>query len=80
VKIVTCSIDGASPETYGIYRVRGDFDAVINNIERINVHKRAHASDLPHLVWQFVVFGHNEHEIPIAREMAERLGMESAPS
>jgi MoaA/NifB/PqqE/SkfB family radical SAM enzyme len=76
VKIVTCSIDGASPETYRIYRVRGDFDAVINNIERINVHKRGHASDLPHLVWQFVVFGHNEHEIPIAREMAERLGME----
>jgi len=76
VKIVTCSIDGASPETYRIYRVRGDFDAVINNIERINVHKRAQASDLPHLVWQFVVFGHNEHEIPLAREMAERLGME----
>jgi MoaA/NifB/PqqE/SkfB family radical SAM enzyme len=75
VKIVTCSIDGASPETYRIYRVRGDFDAVIGNIERINVHKRAQGSDLPHLVWQFVVFGHNEHEIPIARDMAERLGM-----
>jgi MoaA/NifB/PqqE/SkfB family radical SAM enzyme len=76
VKIVTCSIDGASPETYRIYRVRGDFGAVIGNIERINVHKRAQGSDLPHLVWQFVVFGHNEHEIPIAREMADRLGME----
>jgi MoaA/NifB/PqqE/SkfB family radical SAM enzyme len=76
VKIMTCSIDGASPETYSIYRVRGDFDAVIANIERINAHKRAYASDLPRLVWQFVVFGHNEHEIPIAREMAERLGME----
>ena len=76
VKIVTCSIDGASPETYRIYRVRGDFDAVIGNIERINVHKHAQGSDLPHLVWQFVVFGHNEHEIPIAREMANRLGME----
>jgi MoaA/NifB/PqqE/SkfB family radical SAM enzyme len=76
VKIVTCSIDGASPETYRIYRVRGDFDAVIGNIERINVHKHAQGSDLPHLVWQFVVFGHNEHEIPIAREMADRLGME----
>jgi MoaA/NifB/PqqE/SkfB family radical SAM enzyme len=76
VKIVTCSIDGASLETYRIYRVRGDFDAVIGNIERINVHKRAQGSDLPHLVWQFVVFGHNEHEIPIAREMADRLGME----
>ena len=55
--------------------MRGDFDAVIGNIERINVHKRAQGSDLPNLVWQFVVFGHNEHEIPIAREMTERLGM-----
>jgi MoaA/NifB/PqqE/SkfB family radical SAM enzyme len=76
VKTVTCSIDGASPETYRIYRVRGDFDVVMGNIGKINVHKRDHAGDLPHLVWQFVVFGHNEHEIPAAREMAERLGME----
>ena len=79
VRIMTCSIDGASPEIYRIYRVRGDFDAVIHNIEKINVHKRLYGSDLPHLVWQFVVFGHNEHEIPAAREMAGRLGMEFHP-
>ena len=28
--------------------------------------------------WQFVVFGHNEHEITKAREMAAELGMEIA--
>jgi MoaA/NifB/PqqE/SkfB family radical SAM enzyme len=76
VAIVTCSIDGASPETYRTYRVRGDFDAVIRNIKTINAYKAQHGSVLPHLVWQFVVFGHNEHEIPVARKMAQDLGME----
>jgi len=70
-----CSIDGASPETYRIYRVRGDFDVVIRNIETINAFKRQFQSELPQLTWQFIVFGHNEHEIPIARAMAQTLGM-----
>jgi MoaA/NifB/PqqE/SkfB family radical SAM enzyme len=76
VRAVRCSIDGASPETYRIYRIRGDFNSVIANIERINCFKQQYQSELPRLVWQFVVFGHNEHEIPAAREMAGRLGME----
>ncbi len=76
VRMITCSIDGASQETYKAYRVRGNFGTVIGNIEKINIHKRAHRSALPHLVWQFVVFGHNEHEIPVARELAAKLGME----
>jgi MoaA/NifB/PqqE/SkfB family radical SAM enzyme len=80
VRIITCSIDGATPETYRLYRVRGDFDAVIRNIETINAHKRHYGSDLPQLVWQFVVFGHNEHEIPLARRLPRSLEWNSAPS
>jgi MoaA/NifB/PqqE/SkfB family radical SAM enzyme len=76
VRTITCSIDGASPESYRKYRVRGDFTAVIRNIEAINSHKRRYQSDYPRLRWQFVVFGHNEREIPLAREMAEKLDME----
>lgn len=76
---MTCSIDGASNETYRLYRVRGDFDTVIGNIEQINTLKRRHRTKYPRLAWQFVVFGHNEHEIPKAREMARRLGMEFRP-
>jgi len=75
VRAMTCSIDGASPETYRTYRVRGDFDVVIRNIETINASKRRYQSSLPQLRWQFVVFGHNEHEIPVARQMAAQLGM-----
>jgi hypothetical protein len=55
--------------------MRGRFETVIGNIERINHLKRIHGARLPSLTWQFVVFGHNEHEIPIAREMANALGM-----
>lgn len=76
VELIACSIDGASQATYATYRVRGDFAAVIANIERINHYKEAYRSQLPRLAWQFVVFGHNEHEIPLARAMAARLGME----
>src|SRR4029078_2743547 len=75
VRTVTCSIDGASRKTYRVYRVRGDFDTVIGNVERINHFKRVYRSEFPRLLWQFVVFGHNEEEIPIAREMAAALGM-----
>jgi len=76
VRILLCSIDGASRDTYRTYRVRGDFDTVIGNIEKINGFKQRYQSSLPHLIWQFVIFGHNEHEIPIAGRMAAQLGME----
>lgn len=79
VSLLRCSIDGATAETYSKYRVRGDFDTVIANIERINHFKRIHFSELPYLGWQFIIFGYNEHELPRAREMAASLGMEFHP-
>jgi MoaA/NifB/PqqE/SkfB family radical SAM enzyme len=76
VRTLTCSIDGASAETYRRYRVRGNFDTVMANVERIVRFKEQYGSDLPKMSWQFVVFGHNEHEIPAARARATSLGME----
>jgi len=73
---ITCSIDGASAETYKIYRKGGDFEAVMANIRKINEFKAKYRSALPKLRWQFIAFGHNEHEIPLARLMARKLGME----
>jgi MoaA/NifB/PqqE/SkfB family radical SAM enzyme len=75
VRHIRCSIDGACSKTYRMYRIRGNFDQVIQHIEQINHFKRGYRSEFPQLTWQFVVFGHNEHEIPLAREMAARLGM-----
>lgn len=72
---IRCSIDGASQETYEQYRRRGNFDTVMANIRKINEWKAHYGSPYPELTWQFVVFGHNEHEIQKARAMAEELGM-----
>lgn len=76
VRGLTCSIDGASPEVYARYRVRGNFNAVIDNIRKLNAIKLEYKSPYPRLSWQFVAFVHNQHEIPIARQMARELDMD----
>jgi len=76
VRQITCSIDGASQETYQQYRLGGNFNRVIDNIKTINHYKSIHKTDFPILLWQFVVFGHNEHEIAQARQLAKELKME----
>ena len=78
LRSITCSIDGASPGTYSIYRVGGDFDRVIENIELLNQFKRRYRSQFPKLKYQFVAFGHNEQEIQQARALAARLNMRFA--
>lgn len=72
---MSCSIDGTSEATYGSYRRDGSFEAVIGNIRRINEAKARHRTRFPHLKWQFIVFAHNQHEIPRARRLASELGM-----
>ena len=76
---MTVSIDGASAESYARYRVNGDFERVIGHIRKINDYKRQHPTVFPLLSWQFIVFGHNEHEIAAARRMAAELGMTFRP-
>ncbi len=70
---ITFSIDGASNETYSIYRRNGNFDKVINNINKLNEFKRKYNSKFPILVWQFIIFEHNKHEVEKAYELAKKL-------
>jgi MoaA/NifB/PqqE/SkfB family radical SAM enzyme len=76
---MTLSIDGASQETYSIYRIGGDFNKVIQNVRILNEFKRKYKTRFPILRWQFVVFGHNEHELGEARKMARELGASFYP-
>jgi len=76
---LSISIDGASQETYSLYRIKGNFNKVMKNIRILNRFKEQYNSSLPKLAWQFIVFGHNEHELPQAREMAENMGMAFKP-
>jgi MoaA/NifB/PqqE/SkfB family radical SAM enzyme len=76
---LTIAIDGATPQSYRDYRRGGDFDHVIANIVKLNRYKRQYASRYPKLTWQFIIFGHNEHELDQARSMARQLGMKFSP-
>ena len=73
------SIDGASQDTYEQYRIKGKYQQVIYNIELINKYKRGYNTPYPKLQWQFIVFGHNEHEISRAKMTALVLGMRFYP-
>ncbi len=79
VRALTCSIDGASNATYSQYRRNGNFEKVLGHIDRILEYKRRFGTAFPMLYWQFVVFGHNEHELEQARQMAASRGMEFVP-
>ncbi len=61
--VLMVSLDGTTAETYSKYRRNGNFDLVRENIRRIQAIKRQLGKQTPKVVWQFLVFRHNEHQI-----------------
>ncbi len=72
------SIDGTTEETYRKYRVGGSLRRVLDNIRRLNEVKQRRRSALPELIFQFILFGHNEHELEKAHVLAGMLNMKVA--
>ncbi len=71
------SIDGASQGTYEQYRIGGRLDKVLEGTENVMVAKhRAKPGRQPHVVWQFLVVGPNEHELPEIERMARKAGVD----
>ena len=63
------SLDGATEATYAKYRQGGQFALVLENLRRARAIRDRIGSSTPRLVWQFLVFAHNEHEIELARSI-----------
>ena len=70
------SLDGVTQETYSKYRRSGDINLVRENVRRIGEAKKRLGLETPTLVWQFLVFRHNEHEIEIARSIYKSWGLD----
>jgi radical SAM protein with 4Fe4S-binding SPASM domain len=75
VKKLYISMDGATPESYALYRRGGDFETVKKNIRMLVAKKRELGAHFTRIIWLFHVFSHNEHEVEIARELAKDLGV-----
>ena len=69
------SIDGASQETYGKYRIGGDFARAIKNLETLRKARDRLGREKPRVVWKFLINAFNEHEMEKAKEMAAGIGV-----
>lgn len=65
------SIDGTDQETYKKYRIGGQLQKVLDGTRELMEAKKRLGSSTPHVIWQFIVFGHNEHQIPGIRSLAK---------
>ena len=70
------SLDGATSETAGVYRRKGDFNLVIENMRRIVQLKHELGSRTPYIIWRFLVFRFNEHELSYATRLASDIGVD----
>ena len=75
---VTFSIDGATPESYALYRQRGDFAKAIRNLRAATDEKRSTGRDVPFINWRYILFTHNDRdaEMDLARSMAADIGVD----
>ena len=64
------SIDGATEESYKVYRAGGNFNTVLDGIRRLIETKQKMKSKSPKVYLQFIVMKHNQSEI----EQIKRLG------
>ncbi|MGD9823095.1 radical SAM/SPASM domain-containing protein [Desulfobacter sp.] len=78
IEKIFISLDAASPETYKIYRVGGDFDTVIEHIRLLLAAKKKLNLYYTRLKILFHVFRHNEHEVEKIKQLSKELGVELA--
>ncbi len=75
LSFISASIDGASQETYGRYRIGGDFELALANLALLQRTKERLNSATPELVWKFLINAFNEHEQEKAQKIADSIGV-----
>jgi MoaA/NifB/PqqE/SkfB family radical SAM enzyme len=71
---IEASIDGFCQESYGRYRVKGRFELARDNLVRLAAARDRLGRDTE-IVWNFLVFRFNEHEIAAARAFCAAHGI-----
>lgn len=72
---IIISLDGTTPDVYRKYRVRGNFHEVIAGINNLVEAKKKLKSNTPHIILQFIVFKHNQHQIGEVKTLGKSLGI-----
>lgn len=70
------SMDGLDQESYEIYRIGGKLDAVTSGMKRLVEMKKKMASKTPFIDLQFIVMGHNEHQLSQVKDFGREMGVD----
>lgn len=70
---LTFSLDGISADTYGLYRIGGNFETVFENMIRLARYKKENNFSNLKIIWQFLLMRGNKHELEIARRIANKI-------
>jgi radical SAM protein with 4Fe4S-binding SPASM domain len=68
------SIDGTTQETYEQYRIGGSLEKVLDGARNVICWKKKLRSKTPHLIFQFLVVRHNEHQVDEIIKLAKETG------
>jgi len=71
--IISCN--GCTAETYAKYHVGGDFQKVMENLGKILRYKDLNPE--MKILWRFITFAHNEHEVSLLLESCQELGIDA---
>jgi radical SAM protein with 4Fe4S-binding SPASM domain len=70
------SLDGIDSDAYRRYRINGDLDTVLQGIRNVVDWKLRLRRAFPEVVIRFLVFRHNEHQIPAVHALGRQLGVD----
>lgn len=70
------SMDGTTPETYRFYRAGGKIETVIEGTKNILRWKKELGSKTPYVIFQFIVFRHNEHQVDEIKKLGKQIGVD----
>lgn len=71
------SLDGTTNETYVQYRKGGSLQVVLSGIKNLVEAKQQLQSKTPHIILQFIVFKHNQHQINEFKQLAKSIGSDA---
>lgn len=72
---IIISIDGLDQDSFSKYRVGGVLDKVIEGTKNLVEAKKKLGKKHPFIVWQFIVFKHNEHQIEEVKRLGKEIGV-----
>lgn len=64
------SIDGVDQDAYGKYRIGGNLQKVLDGTKNLVAAKKVSGKKHIHIIWQFIVFAHNENQLEAVKNLA----------